>query len=142
MIIQVFIYSILLIESIRAQYTFGTLSSSGIKVTTSTISSVTNTPISFGTLSSASSSTPNQATNSGGTNFCASNPCTNAGLCVDLDPKNGACVCTSSFTGRFCESKINVVITTTSTVTPVVTSFCSRNTCRNGGLCIDLDPKV
>lgn len=71
-------------------------------------------------------------------NECASNPCQNAGTCLDL---KGAflCQCPASYTGVFCET---VFITTTTSTTPTTTTINSavvcpfQNPCLNQGLCI------
>ena len=57
--------------------------------------------------------------------FCSSNPCQNAGDCVDLQDSTGACLCFNGYYGVFCETK-----------------SCDPSPCKNNSVCVVLSNNV
>lgn len=57
---------------------------------------------------------------------CAFSPCLNGGSCVDLIDKY-ACFCQDGYTGKTCESDVDVCTDATSNVSP----------CFNGATCLE-----
>ena len=111
--------------------TFGALSSSGIKVTTTTV-------ITFGTLSTASQQTTatSSTTKSNSCSLEAKQACKNGSTCVFISDSYFYCICPANFEGSDCSLEIT---TTSTTISPNECPPDEKLSCKNGATCVYIE---